>query len=344
MKAAVFMGPRKFQIADMDMPVPAKGEVLVKIMAAGICGSDMGPYAGKDIERRQPGIIMGHEAAGIVAAVGEDTAIWNIGDRVAINPQIYCGTCWFCKTGKSNLCNNMLLIGSSKRKFLHGAMCEYISISEKQLLRLPGNVGFDEGALLDPIGNAIRAVRKGNVSIGDNVVVVGCGTIGLMILQTAGIAGAANIIAVSRSCGKKVLALETGANHFVDLCEKEKAMEEIYALTEGRGADVVIDAAGFAATYDFAVGCCRKGGKVVALGYNGASLEFPITNLIFKEIQLIGSTGFAEESFMALEYLSKGKITVDKIITGRFPLEETQKAFEAVLGCNEIKVIVKPNE
>lgn len=194
------------------------------------------------------------------------------------------------------------------------------------------------------MGNAIRAVRNGNVGMGDNVVIIGCGTIGLMMLQTAGIAGAENIIAVSRSDRKMALALELGANYFVDSGKKEKAVAEIYALTKGRGADVVIDAAGFADTYDLAVGCCRKGGKVIALGYNGTSLEFPITNLIFKEIQLIGTTGFAEEGFMALEYLSKGKIKADKIITGRFPLEKTQDAFEAVYSCDEIKVIIKPNE
>lgn len=344
MRAAVFMEPYKFSIVQMDKPVPQKGEVLIRIMAAGICGSDIGPFTGKDIERRRPGIIMGHEAAGMVEMAGEGVNGWRPGDRVAINPQIYCNTCIYCRTGKYNLCNNMQLIGSSKRKFLHGAMCEYICISEKQLVRLPDNVSYEKGALLDPVGNAIRVIRRGHVGIGDKVVVLGCGTIGLLILQTAGIAGADKIIAVSRSGIKSALALEAGASHFVDSSNKEKALNEINEYTHGKGADVVIDAAGFTDTYDFAVSCCKKGGRVVALGYNGTQLNFPLTNLIFKEIQLIGSTGFAEESFLALEYLSNGRVKLDKIISKRFPLEKTQNAFEAVNGGNEIKVIIKPDE
>ncbi len=344
MKAAVFKEPYKFSIVHMDKPVPQKGEVLVKVMAAGICGSDIGPFAGRDIDRRQPGIIMGHEAAGIVETPGDKLGEWRTGDRVAINPQIYCNECSHCKTGAYNLCNNMLLIGSSKRKFLHGAMCEYICISRKQLLRLPDSVGFDEGAMLDPVGNAIRVIRKGNVEIGHKVVVIGCGAIGLIILQAAGIAGAGEVIAVSRSNRKSALALEIGASHFVDSSNKEKALESINEYTQGKGADVVIDAAGFDHTYDFAVSCCKKGGKIVALGYDGTHLNFPLTNLVFKEIQLIGSTGFVGESSLALEYLSKGRIRLDKIITNRFPLEKTQNAFEAVYSGDEIKVIIRPCE
>lgn len=342
MKAAVFEKPFKFNIVDFDKPSPDKGEVLVKIMSVGICGSDMGPYAGKDLDRRQPGIIMGHEAAGIVEGTGAGVTRWKAGDRVAINPQIYCEECHFCKSGANNLCDNMLLIGSSKRKFLNGAMCQYICISEKQLLKLPDNVSYDEGALLDPVGNAIRVVRKGKIGIGDNVVVIGCGAIGLMILQTSGLAGAAKVIAVSRSESKRKLALEMGADYYISSDDRERAIEDIKALTDGRGADVVIDAAGFCDTYDFAVTCCKKGGKIVALGYNGTHLDFPITNLIFKEIQLIGSTGFAEESPMVLDYISNGKIKLDRIITNKFNLEQVQQAFESVHKGNEIKVIINP--
>jgi L-iditol 2-dehydrogenase len=342
MKAAVFTKPFNFEIVDMEKPIPQKGEVLLKVMSVGICGSDMGPFNGKDMDRRQPGIIMGHEATGRVEALGEGASLWKIGDRVAINPQIYCGRCFYCQTGAKNLCDNMLLIGSSKRKFLHGAMCEYICLSENQLLKLPDNVSFDEGALLDPVGNAIRVVRRGKVGIGDNVVVIGCGAIGLMILQTAGIAGAANVIAVNRFKKKKEIALDLGANYYVSSDDEEKALQEINNITKGKGADVVIDAAGFPSTYNFAVNCCKKGGRIVALGYNGTHLEFPLTNLIFKEIQLIGSTGFSEESSMVLDYISNGKIKLGKIITGKFALEDTQKAFEAVNNGNGIKVIINP--
>lgn len=345
MKCAIFKGPYEFEIVEREIPRPGSGQVLVKIMASGICGSDIHPYIGKDIERRQPGIIMGHEAAGMIEAVGEDITVWKKGDRVAINPQIYCEKCIQCRSGASNLCDNMLLIGSSKRKFLDGAMCQYLCISEKQLLLLPDDVGYNEGSMVDPIGNALRVVRRGGVGIGDTVVVIGCGAIGLIIIQTARIAGASRVIAVDRVKHKLDIAKEIGADICIDSTDAAAAEAEIKSLTNGNGADVVINAAGHPETYDLAVKTCKKRGAVVALGYIGTHINFPLTELIFKEIRCIGSTGFAEESMMVPEYLSNGMIKVDKIITDRLPIEDIKKGFDKLLDPkgNAIKVIINPN-
>ncbi|RCX08671.1 L-iditol 2-dehydrogenase [Anaerobacterium chartisolvens] len=345
MKCAVFKEPYNFEIVNRDIPLAGKGQVLVKIMAAGICGSDISPYTGRDIQRRQPGIIMGHEAAGIVESVGEGVTAWKKGDRVAVNPQIYCEKCIYCRTGAYNLCDNMFLIGSSKRVFLDGAMCQYLCISDKQLLSLPGNVGYNEGAMLDPAGNAFRVVRCGGVGVGDTVAVMGCGAIGLIAIQTARIAGAGKVIAVSRSDRKLGIAGEVGADVCINSGDAASAERRIKSLTNGKGADVIIDAAGFADTYALAVKSCKKGGAVVALGYGSTHINFPLTELIFKEIRLIGSTGFAAEGEMVLEYLSKGLIKLDKIITGRFPLEDIKKGFDKLIepGGSEIKVIINPN-
>lgn len=345
MKCAIFKGPYEFEIVERNIPRPEVGHVLIKIMASGICGSDLRPYAGEDIERRQPGIIMGHEAAGVVEEVGQSVTAWKKGDRAAINPQIYCGKCTYCNTGAYNLCSNMLLIGSSKRKFLDGAMCQYLCISEKQLLPLPDNVGYNEGSMLDPIGNAFRVVRCGGVSVGDTVAVMGCGTIGLITLQTARLAGAAKVIAVSRSGYKLGLAREMGADVCINSRVEADAEAQIKELTNGLGADVIIDAAGFPETYGLAVKSCKKRGTIVALGYIGTHISFPLTELIFKEIRCIGSTGFAEESGMALGYLSKGMIKVDKIITDTFPIEDIKKGFDKLTDPKEnaIKVIINPN-
>jgi L-iditol 2-dehydrogenase len=345
MKCAIFTAPREFEIVDRAMPVPGRGQVLVKVMASGICGSDMAPYVGKELERRQPGIVMGHEASGIVESAGEGVEAWKKGDRVAINPQIYCEHCRNCRTGNSNLCDNMLLIGSSKRKFLDGAMCEYICLSEKQLLSLPDNVGFNAGSMLDPIGNAIRVVRNGEVGIGDTVLVIGCGAIGLLVVQTARIAGASTVIAVDRVPFKLELAASLGADACVDSTDQAAAEASIMELTKGQGADVVINAAGFAETYELAVRTCRKRGTIVALGYVGTHISFPITDMIFKEIRCVGSTGFSLENRMVLEYLSKGLIKVDSIITDTLPLGEIKSGFDRLLdpGKRSIKVIINPN-
>ena len=345
MKCAIFKAPYEFEIAEREIPTPGNEEVLVKIMASGICGSDMEPYVGKDMERRLPGIIMGHEASGIVEAVGEKVTSWKKGDRVSINPQIYCEKCSYCKTGASNLCDHLLLIGSSKRKFLDGAMCQFLCISEKQLLKLPDSVGYDEGSMLDPVGNALRVVRRGGVSVGDTVVVVGCGAIGLIIVQTARLAGASRVIAIDKVEYKLELAKELGADVCINSSDMMAAEAEIKSLTNGDGADVVINAAGFPVTYELAVKSCKKRGVVVALGYLGTHINFPLTDLIFKEIRLIGSTGFSEESEMVLAYLAKGLIKLDKIMTDKFPLEEIKKGFDKLLDNKEkaIKVIIHPN-
>jgi L-iditol 2-dehydrogenase len=345
MKSAIFKAPREFEIVDRELPVPGRGQVLVKIMASGICGSDMAPYVGKELDRRQPGIVMGHEASGIVESTGEGVVAWKKGDRVAINPQIYCETCRNCRTGNSNLCDNMLLIGSSKRKFLDGAMCQFLCLSEKQLLELPGNVGFNEGSMLDPIGNAIRVVRNGEVGIGDTVLVIGCGAIGLLVVQTARIAGAATVIAVDRVQFKLDLAAKLGADKCVDSSDPAAAEAAIMKFTKGQGADVVINAAGFAETYELAVRTCRKRGTIVALGYVGTHISFPITDMIFKEIRCVGSTGFSQENTMVLEYLSKDMIKVDDIITDTLPLESIKSGFDRLLepGSRAIKVIINPN-
>lgn len=345
MKCAVFRRPYEFEIVDREIPRPSRGEVLIKIMASGICGSDLGPYTGEDIERRQPGIIMGHEAAGIVETVGDGAVLWKKGDRVAVNPQIYCGNCIYCMTGASNLCDHMLLIGSSKRKFLDGAMCQYLCISEKQLLALPDNVGYNEGSMIDPVGNALRIVRQGNVCEGDTVVVIGCGAIGLVVLQTARIAGASRVIAVDRRDYKLEIAEGIGADDCIRFANTVDADVQIKALTNGRGADVVIDAAGSPATYDLAIRVCKKRGTVAALGYTGTHILFPLTEMIFKEIRCIGSTGFAQESEAALEYLSKGRIRLNDIITDLLPLEDIKKGFDKLHNREGrvVKVIIHPN-
>lgn len=343
MKCAIFKGPHEFRIIERETPVIDEGKALIKVMASGICGSDVHPYLGEGIERRKPGIVMGHEAAGIVEEAG--TTKFRKGDRVAINPQIYCGECRQCKTASNNLCDNMRMIGSSKSKFLDGAMCQYISLAEDQLFKLPDNVSFEEGSMLDPVGNAFRVVRRGGVGVGDTVVVIGCGTIGLVTIQTARIAGAAKVIAVDISDYKLGIGQTLGADECIN-SGTMGAAERILDLTGGAGADVVIEAAGLQQTYELAVSVCKKKGNIVALGYIGRYTNFPIQDLIFKEISLIGSTGYYEESGMVLDYISKGAVRLDKIITHKLPLKEIKKGFDLLLSPkgNAIKVIIKPNE
>ena len=195
MKAAVFTGPYEFKICDREKPKPGPKEVLIRIRAVGICGSDIHPYMGDGLDRREPGIIMGHEASGDVEEIGSEVTKWKPGDRVAINPQINDETCPMCRKGLPHLCDHSLLIGSSMRGFLDGAMCEYLIMHEKQLYHLPDEVSYDHGTFLDPLGNAIHLINRGGVKLGDVVVIIGAGTIGLLAIQTAKLAGAVKVIA-----------------------------------------------------------------------------------------------------------------------------------------------------
>jgi len=345
MLCAIFKGPREFAIADRPMPVPKPDEAVVRIMAAGICGSDLPPYQGRDMVRRQPGIIMGHEAAGIIAAVGPAAAGWKVGDRVAINPQIYCGTCPNCLSGRRNLCDRMLLIGSSKRTFLDGAMCQYMAISARQLVLLPDTVSYAAGSLLDPAGNACHVVRRSGLGIGQTAVVIGCGAIGLLIIQAARLSGASRIIAVNRSPERLPKAASLGANPVFSSAGGRDVAADILDATGGQGADVVIDAAGSAGTYELAVRTCRKGGTVVALGYTDPAILFPMTELIFKEIRLVGCTGFADEQPLVMDLLASGQLDPEPILTHHFPLTAVQTAFDTLLdpGSGAVKVILHPN-
>ncbi len=345
MLCAIFKGPYDFAIEERPLPVPAPGQAVVRIMAAGICGSDLPPYQGRDMVRRQPGIIMGHEAAGVVCAVGANVPDWRAGDRVAINPQIYCGTCPNCLSGRRNLCDRMLLIGSSKRKFLDGAMCQYMAISARQLVRLPAAVSYSAGALLDPAGNAFRVVRRAGVGLGQTVAVIGCGAIGLMVIQAARLSGARRVIAVNRSPERLPRAASLGADPVLCSGGERDAAADILAVTDGQGADVVIDAAGSAKTYELAVRSCRKQGTVIALGYTDPSIAFPMTDLIFKEIRLLGCTGFADEQPLVLDYLAQGLLRSEPVLTHHFPLTAVKKAFDCLLdpSSGAIKVMLHPH-
>ena len=298
---------------------------------------------GDGIDRREPGIIMGHEAAGDVVEVGENVTKWKPGDRVAINPQINCEECVQCKKGLPHLCDHSLLIGSSMRGFLDGAMCEYLVMHEKQLYHLPDEVSYDYGTFLDPLGNAIHLINRGGVKLGDKVVIMGVGTIGLLAVQTAKLAGAVKVIAVDLSEYKLGIAKELGA----DVCLKSDSpdfMDRIKEETDGIGPDVVVEAVGISVTYNLALNMCRKRGTVIALGFTKPQLDLAIQQIIYKELNVLGSTGYADECGTTLEYMRKNMVNLEKVITHRLPLEKVKQGFDLLCekDSKAIKVILNP--
>ncbi|QJD81976.1 alcohol dehydrogenase catalytic domain-containing protein [Cohnella herbarum] len=342
MKAAVVQGAFQFAIEERPIPEPQSGEVLVRIMAVGICGSDIHGMTEDGGVRRRPGLIMGHEAAGVIERLGEGVEGWRPGDRVALDPQWSCGQCEPCRHGWLNLCENGFIFGSSKLKFTHGAMCEYLAVPQKQLNLLPDQVTFAEGASLDYVGNAMHAVNESQSRFGDTFVVIGTGAIGLVAIQIARLRGAGKIIAVGTSPHKLAMAKKFGADRVIHSRE-ENALEVIMEETDGKGAEVVIEAVGVSDTYALAVQAAKRRGKVMALGFASNEITIPVQPLLFREVSLIGITGYVFEAAPVLKMIANGKIDV-KSITTELPLEEVQKAFEMIVGKkNEvIKVALIP--
>jgi threonine dehydrogenase-like Zn-dependent dehydrogenase len=280
MKAAVMQGIRSIKVEERAQPQTKPGEIVVKIRAAGICGSDYHVFLGPNQERRKPGLIVGHEAAGEVDTIGDGVQGWQIGERVAIDPQITCGICHQCQNGWANLCDNMQVIGSSMRNFMNGAMCEYLSIPAKQLHRLPDNVSYEEGTMLDPVGNALHVFNRSHLKVGNCVAVV------------------------------------------------------------GYGADIVLEAVGASQTYEQCIRSVKKRGTVLALGFMEPHISLPIQPILFRELSIIGCTGFVSECSTALNLMENEKIIVKPLITHTFTLDDVQEAFETVGRDDSTKVIV----
>ena len=343
MKAAVLKGPLKIEIEERPIPTPGEAEVLVKVKSVGICGSDVHGFLGLIGKRRLPGLVMGHEASGQVEELGKGVAGWNKGDRVAIDPQIACGYCYQCKRGWSNLCDNMSVIGSSMRNFKDGAMCEYIVLPASQLYKIPDNLSFNEAAMLDPVSYSLHVFNRASMEIGDTVAIIGTGVIGLIMVQVAKLKGAGKVIAVDASDKRLELAKAFGADVLVN-SRNQNTTETIMSETDGRGADIAVEAVGLPVTYQNAINSVRKRGEVLAFGFRDAEVPIPIQPLLFREITIIGNTGFVFEILPFIDLVAGGKIGIKPIITHVFALDRAQQAFELAAdeSSGAIKVMIAP--
>lgn len=346
MKAVVMRGTRNIAIEDRPIPVPGDGQTLVKIRAAGICGSDLRGFTEENSMARAPGLIIGHEAAGEVVGIGPGVSLVAPGDRVAIDPQLVCGKCLSCLGGRISICDDKKVIGSSLRGFLDGAMAEYAVIHERQLYKLPGSLDFVAGAMIEPVSNALHAVNRAEVDKDDTVVVIGAGTLGLCILQAAKSAGAAKIVVLGSTSDYRLeLALKLGADAVIKVSAAEPDAE-IRRITGGKGADVVIDAAGYESSFRHAVAMAAKRGRIVLFGNAEEYVKIHLFSIIYKELTLVGSSGANEECLQAIDFLASGRIDIEPIVTHRLRLDEVQRAFELLLEPKHeaVKIVLFPNE
>lgn len=330
------------QLMEMEKPSIKPDEVLIGVKAVSICGSDL--HIWHDAHPYWPPMIMGHEFSGQIADVGSQVSEWKVGDRVVSETRTEtCGVCRYCQTGVPQVCPNKRPPGIG----IDGAMAKFVAMPARLLHGIPDNVPYDAAAVTEPTAVCQHGiVERTGINAGDNVVVIGPGPIGLMSVQLAKLAGAANLIAVGtpRSADLRLKkAKDLGADVTINLGE-EDPIECVMDLTGGCGADLVIEAAGSSSAIKLAFDLVRRQGKICALGINGKeTTDIPWDKAIFKAAQLTFCFSSSWQSWeTVLQLMEKGMLNPDDIITHRLPLEQWQTAFEALENREAIKAILNP--
>jgi len=344
MKALLLSKNKHLEMTDLPVPRAEPGEVLVRVAACGICGSDVHGYDGSS-GRRIPPIVMGHEAAGRIAAIGSGVTGFTEGDRVTFDSTVYCGTCGYCRRGEVNLCDNRQVLGVSCADYRRaGAFAEFVAVPSRIVYRLPNNLSFEEAAMLEAVSVAIHAVSLAPLSAGSTALVVGAGMIGLLIVQVLRAAGCSRILVTDIDSSRLKLAQDVGA-HTV-LSATLDVARQVGELTRGAGVDAAIEAVGQGDSVKASIESVRKGGTVVLVGNIAPEVMVPLQKIVTRQIRLQGSCASAGEYPRAMELLESGAIQVKNLITAIAPLEEGPLWFERLHARepNVMKVVLRPGE
>lgn len=343
MRSLLMKEYNKLELADMPVPKPGPDEVLIRVAACGICGSDVHGFDGST-GRRIPPIVMGHEAAGTVAAVGEDVSGFQAGDRVTFDSTLYCGDCFFCRRGDMNLCDNRQVLGVSCGEYRrHGAFAEYVAVPARILYHLPSNMPFEQAAMLEAISVALHGVRVANVEPGQSALVIGAGMIGLLTMQAAKIAGCSPVTIADIDAGRLERAKSLGADRTIHATGAE-LVGEVLRATDGRGVDLVLEAVGTTETIAAGIDAVRKGGTVTLIGNIAPQVTIPLQKVVSRQIRLQGSAASSGEYPQAIELVSSGRMQVAPLISAVAPLEEGPRWFARLYGHEPglMKVVLAP--
>jgi L-iditol 2-dehydrogenase len=326
MKALVLEEYNRFVYKDVPDPRPDPGEVLIAVRACGICGSDVHGMDGST-GRRQPPLIMGHEAAGVIAEVGAGVEGWKTGQRVTFDSTVYCGVCWYCRRGEINLCDDRRVLGVSCDDYHQdGALAEYMTVPARILYALPDGVSFPQAAMVEALSIAVHAVGRLDLRLGDSAVVVGAGTIGLLAVQVLKAFGCSPVIAADIDPVKLELAERLGADVAIDAGTQEVRGEVRKILP--RGADLAVEAVGVSASVRDAVAALRKGGQLALVGNVSPSVELPLQSVVIGQISVAGSCASSGEYPRCLDLIARGVVDVDTMISAVEPLSEGGRWFQ----------------
>lgn len=340
MKAAVFYAANEpLRVEEIPTPEPGAGEVLVKVAGCGVCHTDL-HYIDHGVPTfKKPPLVLGHEISGTVAGLGAGGNRWKEGDRVLL-PAVYgCGQCAMCRTGRENVCSSMVMFGNN----VDGGYAEYVLAPAKDLLALPEEIPLAEGAIIaDAVTTPYHAVvNRGQVKPGDNVVVLGCGGIGLNLVQIAAAVGA-RVIAVDIVDEKLEWARQLGAQTSLNPGRVERLDKEIRKLTGG-GADVAFEAIGNPATQEQSFSTLRTGGRLVVVGFSGKPMSLDTGRLMFREMEIVGSLGCRAVDYpRVIELARTGKVRVKELVTACFPLDDINAAFDSLRRGEGIRSVIVP--
>lgn len=352
MRAAVWHGRQDIRVEDVPLPAaPPPGWVQIRVDWCGICGSDLHEYVAGPVfipvEKPHPltGIqgqcILGHEFSGEIVKLGAGVSGFVPGERIAADACQHCGTCYYCRSGLYNLCEKLAFTGLMN----NGAFAELVNVPAELLYKLPADFPAEAGALIEPLAVGMHAVKKAGSLLGQNVVVVGAGTIGLCTIMCARAAGAAQVIALEMSSARKAKALEVGASLVLDPQECD-ALAEIRARTHGLGADVSFECIGNKHTAKLAIDVIRNAGKSVLVGIFEEPSAFNFFELVSTEKQVIGALAYNGEFADVIAFIADGRLNVEPLITGRIGLEDiVGRGFEELVNNKEhnVKIIVSPH-
>ncbi len=343
LRAIVYDGPGKLVVRDVPKPQVGTDYLLIRVKAAGICGSDLELARGLRPDVKPPRI-PGHEISGEVAEVGSQVTRFKVGDRVVVEPIISCGTCRNCIVGRYNICKELKFMGVHT----DGAFAEFLAVPEYRVYRIPGDLPYDAAAILEPTAVGVHIVSRAEISIGDNIVILGAGPIGLQIAQVAKKRGAGYIIMTDVLDYRLELAKRLAADRVVNV-SREDPLEVVKEATDGEGADVVIEAIGRSKTIMQTMDLVRIGGKILIAGLNVERfVSDPPTfwmNLSYKEVTVQSSRSYAAGNWSAaIKLASRGDIDLKALVTHKFPLEEVSRAFKVADKKleNAIKVLFTP--
>ncbi len=345
MKGSFFKGPHhtpRFEIREMEMPELGAHDVLVKNMACGVCGTDIHIYHGeKGSAEVTPPVVLGHEFSGIVEKIGDKVTTLRPGDRVAIDPNRYCGICRPCRMGRKQNCENLYALGVNT----NGGFAEYLIVPEAQCYKINDDIDFDVAAMAEPLACVIHGIDQAGIRPGQTVAVIGGGAIGLLMVQMAKLSGASAVILSEPIPMRRQIGLSVGADHAIDPFT-ENVREKMAEYTGRTGADVIIECAGRPNAAEQALQLAGPGATVLLFGVPpvDATIALPLFDVFSKELKVIGSRINPDTHQRAVNLINSGKLEIKSLITHTFRLEQLDQAIHKQMSSDSIKVIVHPHD